>query len=153
MLSTRGHRVRVLALLFLVGIPAFATAQPGPAGARPSPKLDRILVARARQLTGRSRVIVEFHGQPDVRAITSARGVTTRALPGQRAHAAEIGNTDLVTLAGDPRVARVMADRPVFATLERTNVFADEATGEPRLERSRAAARALRGLRAARIAL
>jgi len=121
MLSTRGHRVRVLALLFLVGIPAFATAQPGPAGARPSPKLDRILVARARQLTGRSRVIVEFHGQPDVRAITSARGVTTRALPGQRAHAAEIGNTDLVTLAGDPRVARVMADRPVFATLERTN--------------------------------
>ena len=40
-----------------------------------------------------------------------------------------------------------------LATLERTKVFADGATGEPRLERSRAAARALRGLRAARIAL
>ncbi len=121
MLSTRGHRVRALAILFLAGIPAFATAQPGPAGGRPSSKLDRILAARTRQLTGRSRVIVEFHGQPDVRAITSARGVTTRALTGQRAHVAEIGNTDLVTLAADPRVARVMSDRPAFATLERTN--------------------------------
>jgi serine protease AprX len=120
MLSTRGRRVRTLALLFLVGIPAFAAAQAPPPATAASSKLDRILGVRARQLTGRSRVIVQFHSTPDVRAITSARGVTTRALRGQRAHVAEIGNTDLVTLARDPRVARVMADRPAFATVERT---------------------------------
>ena len=54
---------------------------------------------RARQLTGRSRVIVEFHGTPDVRAITSAHGVATRALRGPPAQVAEIGNIDLAALA------------------------------------------------------
>jgi serine protease AprX len=121
MLSTRGQCVRALALLFLVGVPSLAAAQATPTGAQPSSKLDRILTVRARQLAGRSRVIVEFHGQTDVRAITSARGIANRALRGQRAHLAEIGNADLPALAGDPRVARVMADRPAFATLERTN--------------------------------
>ena len=118
MLSTRGRRVRVLALFFLVAIPAIAAAQVQ--RDQPAAKLDRILGVRARQLTGRSRVIVEFYGTPDVRAITSARGVTTRPLRGQRAHVAEIGNTDLPLLARDPRVRRVMTDRLAFATLERT---------------------------------
>jgi serine protease AprX len=119
MLSTRGRHVRALALLFLVGLPTFVTAQTRQHEARAVPKLDRLLDSRARQISGRSRVIVEFHGTPDVRAITSAHGVTTRPLRGQR-HVAEIGNTDLAALASDPRVARVMADRPAFATLERT---------------------------------
>ena len=120
MLLTRGRRVRALALFVIVAIPALAAAQDRGRSAPPAPKLDRVLGLRARQLTGRSRVIVEFHGAPDVRAITSARGVTKRALSGPRAHVAEINNTDLAMLAGDPRVARVMADRPAFATLERT---------------------------------
>ena len=120
MIFTRGRRVRALALFFLVAMPAIAAAQERAGSAPPAAKLDRILGLRARQLTGRSRVIVEFHGTPDVRAITSARGVATRALSGPRAHVAEIGNTDLAVLAGDPRVARVMADRPAFATLQRT---------------------------------
>jgi serine protease AprX len=119
MLSTCGRHVRALALLFLVGVPALVHAQARPHSARADSKLDRILDGRARQLTGRSRVIVEFNGAPDVRAITSARGVTTRPLRGVR-HVAEIGNTDLALLAADPRVARVMTDRPAFATLERT---------------------------------
>jgi len=120
MLFTRGRRLRALALFFLVAMPAIAAAQERARSAPPAAKLDRILGLRARQLTGRSRVIVEFHGTPDVRAITSARGIATRALSGPRAHVAEIGNTDLAALAGDPRVARVMADRPAFATLQRT---------------------------------
>jgi serine protease AprX len=119
MLSIRGRHVRALALLFFLGVPTLVTAQTRHQGAGATAKLDRILDSRARQLTGRSRVIVEFHGAPDVRAITSAHGVTTRPLRGPR-HVAEIGNIDLAVLASDPRVARVMADRPAFATLERT---------------------------------
>jgi len=121
MLSIHGRRVRGLALLVFAAIPAFAVGQERAAGAPPlSSKLDRILGIRAREITGRSRVIVEFKGAPDVRAILSARGVTKRALQGHRAHVAEIANSDLTTLAQDPRVARVVADRPAFATLERT---------------------------------
>ena len=73
MLFTRGRRLRALALFFLVAMPAIAAAQERARSAPPAAKLDRILGLRARQLTGRSRVIVEFHGTPDVRAITSAR--------------------------------------------------------------------------------
>ena len=59
MVATRGCQLRALALLFLAvfGIPVWASAQAD----TPVPsKLDRILSLRARQFTGRSRVIVEF---------------------------------------------------------------------------------------------
>jgi serine protease AprX len=117
MVSTRGRQLRTLALIFLVvfGFTSSATAQ-----ASSTSKLDRVLSARARQLTGRSRVIVEFHGAPDVRAITAARGVGARTLRNQRAQVAEMSNRDLPLLAQDPRVKRVAADRPAFATLERS---------------------------------
>ena len=117
MVATRGRHLRTLALFFLAvfGMSTWASAQ----GAGAS-KLDRILSVRARQLTGRSRVIVEFVGAPDVRAITSAHGVASRTMRGRPAQVADISNLDLPTLAKDPRVARVMADRPAFAMLERT---------------------------------
>ena len=82
-------------------------------------KLDPVLRARARQLTGRSRVIVQFAGDPDVR-VFSGRGVSGRRLAA-RAHTGEVDNRSLAQVADDPRVLRVMVDRPVFATLERTS--------------------------------
>jgi serine protease AprX len=128
MVATRGRHLRTLAFLFIavLALPALAPAQGRTAGYAPS-KLDRLLTARARQLTGRSRVIVEFNGTPDVRAILSANGVATRTLRGSPAQVAEIRNADLASLARDPRVKRVMADRPTFATLERTG----KAVGSP----------------------
>ena len=80
-----------------------------------------ILRRAGAQLTGRSRVIVEFHGTPDVRAITSARGVAAPAARGAAGAGRPRSTTPTcATLAADPRVARVMVDRPAFATLERT---------------------------------
>ena len=120
MVATRGRHLRTLALFFLAvfGIPVWASAQADTP--RVPSKLDRILSVRARQFTGQSRVIVEFYGSPDVRAITGAHGVAARIMRGRPAQVAEISNLDLATLAKDPRVARVMADRPAFALLERT---------------------------------
>ena len=83
-------------------------------------KLDPVLQLRAGQLTGRSRVIVEFVNAPDVRAITAYRGRAGRRLPGHRAQVAEIDNTALDALAKDPRVSRVVIDRPAYPTLFRT---------------------------------
>jgi serine protease AprX len=83
-------------------------------------KLDSVLRNRARQLSGRSRVIVEFNGDPDVRVFGS-RTKKGRRLA-HRLHTAEVDNADLPAVAADPRVARVMLDRPVFATLERTGL-------------------------------
>jgi serine protease AprX len=114
--------LRTLALLFLaiVGISTTAAAAQDAAADGAASKLDRVLSVRSRQFIGRSRVIVEFHTTPDVRAITAARGVAARKLRGRPAHVAEIGNLDLTSLARDPRVKRVMADRAAFAMLERT---------------------------------
>jgi serine protease AprX len=118
MVASRGRHVRTLALFFLA-VFGFTSIQAS-AAERAGAKLDRILSVRARQLTGRSRVIVEFKGAPDVRAITSAHGVAARTMRGRPTQVAEISNLDLLTLANDPRVSRVMADRPAFALLERT---------------------------------
>ena len=108
-----GLRAVVVAVALLVLAPAQALAQT--AG-----KFDRVAGARARELTGRSRVIVQFHGDPDVRAITGSGGVAGRRLAGVRAQVAEINNTALSTVARDPRVRRIVIDRPAFGTLERT---------------------------------
>ena len=118
MVSSRGRHVRTLALFFLA-VFRFTSIQASGAE-RAGAKLDRILSVRARQLTGRSRVMVEYRGAPDVRAITSAHGVAARTMRGRPTQVAEINNLDLLTLANDPRVSRVMADRPAFALLERT---------------------------------
>src|SRR5688572_7824989 len=111
--SPIGLRAVVVAVALLVLAPAQAPAQT--AG-----KFDRVTGARARQLTGRSRVIVQFHGDPDVRAITGTGGIAGRRLAGVSAQVAEIDNTALAVVAADPRVRRIAIDRPAFGTLERT---------------------------------
>jgi serine protease AprX len=80
-------------------------------------KLDPVLRHRARQLAGRSRIIVQFRGDADVRVF--GRGVAGRKLD-RGAQVGEVDNIALATVASDPRVERVMVDRPAFATMERT---------------------------------
>ena len=101
----------VLAAALTVSSAAVAAAQV------PSGKLDPVLRQRSMQLTGRSRVIVEFRSAPDVRVFP--RG-TVGGHGGERALVGEVDNRLLVSLAADARVARVMIDRPAFATLDRT---------------------------------
>ena len=110
-LSRRGLLAATLLALCVPGAAAQGTSS------RDTDKLDPILRHRATQLTGRSRVIVEFKSDPDVRVF--ARGSAGRSVGG-RAQVGEIDNRMLVTLATDARVARVMVDRPTFATLDRT---------------------------------
>src|SRR5687767_9576690 len=101
MVATCRRHVRTLALIFLAvfGVSTWSPAQA--AGDGPHSKLDRLLGDRARKLTGQSRVIVEFNGAPDVRAITGAHGVAARQMRGRPSQVAEIGNAYLVTLARD----------------------------------------------------
>jgi serine protease AprX len=80
-------------------------------------KLDSVLRHRAQQLAGRSRVIVQFRGDADVRVF--GRGNVGRRLD-RGAQVGEVDNITLAAVAADPRVERVMIDRPAFATLERT---------------------------------
>ena len=88
------------------------------ANGRLGDKLDPVLRHRARQLAGRSRVIVQFKGDADVRVF--GRGVAGRRL--ERARAGRRGRQHRARHAwpSDPRVERVMVDRPAFATMERT---------------------------------
>ncbi|MGH2400468.1 MAG: S8 family serine peptidase, partial [bacterium] len=103
----------------LIVVAALLLLQPVRAqGQSTTDKLDPVLQARSRQLTGRSRVIVEFRGEPDVRVITGHRGVAGRQLVG--AQVAEIDNSLLATMAASPQVSRLVIDRPAFGTLERT---------------------------------
>ena len=74
-------RVFVLLCLCLTALGA-----PLPAYGDEPPSLDPVLRIRARELTGRSRVIVEFKGTPDPRAITGNGGVPGRPLEGADAN-------------------------------------------------------------------
>ncbi len=115
--SVRWTLVIPALLAALAAYPAAAAAQ----DSRSADKLDGVLRGRARQLVGRSRVIVQFTGTPDVRAITGRRGTVGRRLAAHRAQVAELNNLSLLDLASDPRVARVVLDRETFATVERTS--------------------------------
>jgi serine protease AprX len=106
----------VLALAVVLLIAPGATAQSNGRG----DKLDKFLRYRSRQLSGRTRVIVEFDGDSDVR-IFGKRGAAGRKL-GRSSQVAEVDNAELANLASNPRVKRVMHDRPTFATLERTGL-------------------------------
>ena len=112
--STSFVRHGAVALVFAL----LVCGRPTLALAGQHPGLDPALKEAAGQLKGRSRVIIEFAGTPDPRAITESGGIAGRALKG--AHAAEVTNTALDTLASDPRVSRIIPDRGLFATLERT---------------------------------
>ena len=83
-------------------------------------KLGPMLEVRARQLSGRSRVIVEFKSEPDARVITGTRGAAGRHLLSARAQVVEIENLALADLVSHPQVARMHIDHPAFATMERT---------------------------------
>src|SRR5688500_6149784 len=104
-------------LLAATFIALCATGAAGQTPSRDTDKLDAVLRQRATQLLGRSRVIVEFKSERDVRVF--GRGATGRSV-GANAQVGEIDNRLLVTVAADARVARVMIDRPAFATLDRT---------------------------------
>jgi serine protease AprX len=103
--------------LALVGLSASTVA--AQSRLREGDKLDPVLRHRARQLAGRSRVIVQFKGDADVRVF--GRGAVGRRLD-RRAQVGEVDNHTLAAVASDPRVERVMIDRPAFATMERTGV-------------------------------
>ena len=83
-------------------------------------KLDKFLRHRAQQLAGRTRVIVQFEGDADVRVL-GKRAAHGRRL-GRSGQVAEVDNNELARIASNPRVKRVTLDRPVFATLERTGL-------------------------------
>src|SRR5690348_14679451 len=105
--------------LALVTAAALSTASPVLAQNSNS-SLDPVLRIRARQLTGRSRVIVEYRGAADVRAVTAVRGRAGRRLANGQLQIADVDNIGLTALAADPRVARVSLDRDTFTTMERT---------------------------------
>ena len=83
-------------------------------------KLGPVVQARAGQLSGRSRVIVRFHGDPDARLLTGRGGVAGRRLASVDAQVADIDNRVLAELARNPQIEWVGVDHPVFPTLERT---------------------------------
>jgi serine protease AprX len=85
-----------------------------------SDKLDKFLRNRARQVSGRTRVIVEFKGDSDVRLL-GKRAAAGRRL-GRSGQVAEVDNAELSRIAADPSIERVYLDRPIFATMERTGL-------------------------------
>ncbi|HKH73652.1 MAG TPA: S8 family serine peptidase [Vicinamibacterales bacterium] len=113
-LSVRSFFSGCLAVALVALTSSTASAQ---VNGRLGNKLDSILRYRATQLSGRSRVIVQFKGDADVRVF--GRGVVGRRLD-RGAQVGEVDNIVLATVASDPRVERVMIDRPAFATMERT---------------------------------
>jgi serine protease AprX len=106
----------------MVAVAVITCATPALAGPRAdATRLDAVLRQRARQVAGTSRVIVQFRGATDVRAITGQGGRAGKKLSLLQAHVAEVSNARLAALASDPRVARISIDRPAFATLDRTS--------------------------------
>jgi serine protease AprX len=93
-------------------------------------KLDRFLQHRSRQFSGRTRVIVQFKGDADVRVLGKAKHGRRLGRSGQ---AAEVDNVELATLAANPQVERVYLDRPAFATLERTGLSTGAALARQQL--------------------
>ena len=114
--SFRYQTSAVLAMAVVLLISPGATAQSNGRG----DKLDTFLRHVSRQLSGRTRVIVEFNGDTDVR-VFGKRGAAGRKLR-RDSQVAEVDNAELANLASNPRVKRVMHDRPTFATLERTGL-------------------------------
>jgi serine protease AprX len=89
--------------------------------APPPLKLDALLQERAVfNLTGQSRVLVEFKHAIDVRALGKAALSIKRV--SRTLHVASIANRALLTVAKDSRIARLMIDRPTFPENERTNI-------------------------------
>ena len=119
MTANYSPRLVVPAALLIAAIAAIAPPD-STAQAPRTDKLGPMLQVRSQQLSGRSRVIVEFNGVPDPRAISRIRGIAGRQLDSAAAQVADLENHALTDLVRDPRVARMHLDHPAFATLERT---------------------------------
>ena len=106
---------------FLAAI-VFVLAAAGTARAQSSghDKLDRFLQQQARKPAGRTRVIVQFRSDADVRVFGKRAAIGRRL--GPKSQVAEVDNTELANIVASAGVDRVMVDRPVFATLERTGL-------------------------------
>jgi serine protease AprX len=105
----------VTALVVASSVSAAAQAPAAP------PKLDSILAERAvRNLSGRSRVLIEFNTTTDVRVFGGSGDIGRKI--GTKFQVGSVENRTLLTVAADNRVARVMVDRPTFSTNQRTNV-------------------------------
>ena len=119
---TRSLQTATSALLAVAAVlltaPA-AMAQSNGSGDR-ADKLDKALRHRARELSGRTRVIIQFNSDSDVRLL-GKRAEAGRRL-GRRGQVAEVENVELSRIAADPRVEGVYLDRPIFATMERTGL-------------------------------
>jgi serine protease AprX len=118
---TFSRRLRLVSLsaLFVAALAAVCPTVVAAQAARDD-KLGPMLEVRSRQLSGRSRVIVEFKNEPDARVITGSRGAAGRQLLSARAQVAEVENLGLTDLVSHPQVARIQIDHPAFATMERT---------------------------------
>ncbi|MDA1183723.1 MAG: S8 family serine peptidase [Acidobacteria bacterium] len=108
---------RSVTLIALIGLLYPVTSQ---AQQVESERLAPVLRERAKQLTGRSRVIVRFRGSADAQLIAGRGGVSGRRLGASDSQVAEIDNRALADLARNSQVARVSIDHPVFPTLDRT---------------------------------
>jgi serine protease AprX len=82
--------------------------------------MDPVVRQRSQQRSGRTRVIVQFRTDADPTVFSSSTSTGRRL--GRGAQVAEVDNRDLAALASDPRVDRVVYDRPVYAALERTGL-------------------------------
>ena len=107
-------------IVFLAGALVFGAAPPVWSQSSAASKLDPLLQLRSRQLTGRSRVIVEFRGEPDARVISRNHGIAGRRLEGGRAQVADLDNAALASLSNESQVLWVGPDHAAFPTLERT---------------------------------
>ena len=87
-------------------------------------KLDRVLQARTRQLSGSSRVIVRTGPTASPNGIGSlirgAGGIPGRELSTSASYVATVPNAVLRMLAASPHVERVSLDRDVVGAMERT---------------------------------
>ena len=106
---TRSLRTATSALLAVAAvllIAPSAMAQSSGSGDR-ADKLDQVLRHRAGELSGRTRVIVQFNGDSDVRLLgNEPKPDDASAAAGQ---VAEVENVELSRIAADPRVERVIS--------------------------------------------
>src|SRR4051794_30128853 len=88
-----------------------------PVTAAPPDKLDSVLKARAAAGRGTSRVIVRLRqGAESDAPVRRARGVGLARFHALGAQLADVNDADLASLAADPDVLSVHADRPIAAT-------------------------------------
>lgn len=121
-----------LVLLLIVAVPTAASAQLlssvlplAPLTSSALNKLDPLTQRRLTSVFGRSRVIVRAADgvAPSllVPILQSVGGVVYRTLAVVNAHAVELPNAALLTVAASPLVARISLDRHIYGAMERTS--------------------------------